>query len=107
MRNRAIPKPCLLTTLATMAFMQRRLPPVQDVFLNVDAKSASQSTLRRCRSFSGYAPFELSEVNFEFGLKPRVDPVSRASDAVLGDQHGPETWLMSRQPLSLNKLKLP
>ncbi|CAE7438231.1 pgkA [Symbiodinium natans] len=52
----------------------------EDVFLNVDAKSASQSTLRRCRSFSGYAPFELSEVNFEFGLKPRVDPEGTAED---------------------------
>ena len=74
-----------------MAFMQRRLPPLQGVFLNLGAKpNASHSTLRRCRSFSGYAPLEPGEVNYELGFKPCVGPVPQASGAVLGDQQGPE-----------------
>ncbi|CAE7461041.1 unnamed protein product [Symbiodinium natans] len=49
-----------------MAFVERRLPALQRVFLNLDASpSGSQSTLRRCRSFSGYTSLELGEVNCE------------------------------------------
>ena len=67
-----------------MAFVERRLPPLQRVFLNLDGRpSAPQSTLRRSRSFSGYTSLELSEVNFELGSKPCIES--------LGEQQGPET----------------
>ncbi|CAE7562150.1 unnamed protein product [Symbiodinium natans] len=72
-----------------MAFAEPRLPPLPPVFITVDAKSPDsedifrRATVRRSRSFSGYAPFGRSDAEPELPSSCDADPASATADPVV------------------------